>query len=96
MEPIGKLPYSDVSLAGDEDAEFLGNEETVDAIEDGRDTDRLPPQGGREGVDVAQLRDENLLLLKILPSCLTCFGAARRQGNALLVHVAWGQQVEAG
>ena len=47
-------------------------------------------------MDVAELGDEDLLLLQVLPSGALRLSAAGGQGHALLVHVARGQQVQSG
>ena len=57
------------------------------AVEDAGEGDGLAPEGGAEGVDGAELGDEDLLLVEALPLALLRLLRAGGQRNALAVHV---------
>ena len=78
---------ADVGLAGDPGPEGVGNEEAVEAVEDTGQGDGLAPEGGAEGVDGAELGDEDLLLVEALPLALLRLLRAGGQRHALAVHV---------
>ena len=56
-----------MSLPGHQGPELVGYEQPVEPVQDAGQGYCLPPQGGWEGVDGAELWDENLLLVKVLP-----------------------------
>ena len=95
-EAAVQVHLADARLGGNQLAQLLGQEQVVHAVQDGREAHGLPPQGGREDVDVAQLRHQDLLLLQVLASRPLGLQAAGGQRPPLLVHVAGRQQVEAG
>jgi hypothetical protein len=63
---LSRPSLTDVCVCGDEFPEALGNQQAVDAVEDGGHAHGFPPQRRGEGVDVTQLGDEDLLLLETL------------------------------
>ena len=77
---------ADVGLAGDPGPEGVGDEEAVEAVEDAWQGNGLLPEGGAEGVDGADLGDEDLLLVEALPIALVRLLRAGWQIHALAVH----------
>ena len=61
-------------------------EESVDPIENGWKTDCLSPERSRERVNVAQFRNENLLLLEVLSFGFLRFRGRRRQHHTCIVN----------
>ena len=61
-----------MSFPGHQGPELVGYEQPVEPVQDAGQGYGLPPQGGWEGVDRAQLWDENLLLVKVLPLAFLC------------------------
>ena len=76
-----------MGLAGDPGPEGIGDEEAVEAVEDTRQGDGLAPEGGAEGVDGAELGDEDLLLVEALSIALVRLLRAGGQLPALVVPV---------
>ena len=76
-----------MGLAGDPGPEGVGDEEAVEAVEDAGQRDGLASEGGAEGVDGAELGDEDLLLVEALPLALLRLLRAGGQRHALAVHV---------
>ena len=76
-----------MSFPGHQGPELVGYEQPVEPVEDAGQGYGLPPQGGWEGVDGAELWDENLLLVKVLPLAflrlLTGGGWCDRSGHFL-------------
>ena len=61
-----------MSFPGHQGPELVGYEQPVEPVEDAGQGYGLPPQGGWEGVDGAELWDKNLLLVKVLPLTFLC------------------------
>lgn len=53
-------PSSHSSLDGRLSSELLGGQQAVEAVQDAGQTHSFPPQGGRDGVNSAEFRDQNL------------------------------------
>lgn len=53
-------PLPDPGLDGRLRSQLLSGQQAVQAVQDAGQTHRFPPQGGGDGVDGAELRDQNL------------------------------------